>query len=1068
MWISKVELQNVKSYSDLETVTFTQGVNAICGPNGAGKSTILEAIGFALFDALSYRNQGQFRREGSKQGYIAVTFLDVLDEREYQVVRPLGGGPPYVNDPLTKKRVASGKIDVFDWLKDHLGVTPTTDLKTLFTDAVGIPQGMLTTTFLETPGVRKSKFDPLLQVDEYEAVWEKLRDSIRYLENSRGIKEVEAAGFRSRLARLPELDEEKIELTKQLTTVSVELQAATERLVIVTANKKKYDDLDNRIGDLSGLLKQIGERTRGIDKRIDVAASELEEAKTALITVESSRQGFSDFEEAQGRLSELEIRRTERDRLLLKASEIERELALVAQRIDHSKQSLEVVQDSRLRIAKLEPLAAEQEQAEAQLRTVEVQITRLEDSRARFADERATMERLQTNLVRVQNELDVRMQLTSRISDMEAVHHNTLEEIGRVDEKTSHLNAERDEYRQRSEGARLRLAAQEQASQRFSDAEAELQELETRKREIEEKLEIRTVLEDELGDLRSSVSDNEQNLASLQANESQIADSQEGLREKIETLKRTDEAECPICQQPLTSEHAAEVTRGYEAELATLAQRLAIIGDQRQDARQLVTSSEGSIESIEHQLSRLPVPGRSAEIVEELAEKAGKVATWRAEAKQLANAPREVESINEQLIKFSAEIGQLKQGREKLENERKETDKQIRVFQERLASLATADSLEEIEVEIEQREMTITQVSETISELINAPQQQDSLRKKLEDLGDPKQEISRLSARVEEQPRLLEALEEAEKKQIEIVDAQKAKLVELEQFAGLDLALAEQNQTMESNRTHHERYLSNIQTAGKLSEREQAVEALLLEKQVAMDETVSATSELEREQASYDPIEHEKSVTRHASLIAQEAELNERHRGYDGQLVKVELETVALLEEKHQLELIESKIDELDGLLSTVSYIRKTIREAGPLITRRLVRVVSEQANRMYGDIMADHSNGLSWEIDYGITLEHKGEKRDFRQLSGGEQMAAALAVRLALLREMSGVRIAFFDEPTAHLDDARRENLAEQITKIKGFNQLFVISHDDTFERETHHVIRVSKVNGSSHVEVA
>ncbi len=684
MWISKVELQNVKSFSDLETVTFTEGVNAICGPNGAGKSTILEAIGFALFDALNYRNQGQFRREGCKQGYIAVTFVDVLDEREYQVVRPLSGGPPYIKDPLTKKRVASGKIDVVDWLKDHLGVTPTTDLKTLFTDAVGIPQGMLTTAFLERPGVRKSKFDPLLQVDEYEVVWEKLRDTIRYLENSKGDKEVEAAGFRTRLGRSPELEEEKIELTKQLAAVSSELQAASERLVVITANKKKYDDLDNQISELRGLLKQIGEKTRGINERIDIAAIEHEEAKKAQVAVESSRGGFSEFEEAQSRLSDLEIRRTERDHLLVIVSEIKRERALIDQRIDHNKGSLAAIQDSLSKIAELEPLAAYQVRLETQLRAFEVQLTRLEDSRARFTDERAVMERLQKNLARVQEELDVRLQITTRVSDMEAIHQNTLEGIERVDKKTSHLKAERDEHRQRSEGARLRLAAQEQANQRLSEAEAELQELQNKRRDIEDKLELRTVLEDQIGDLQSSLSENERVLASLQANVVQITSLQAGLKEKIKTLKTTDEAQCPVCQQPLTPEHATDVTRGYEAELATLAERLVAIGNQSQDAHQLVSSSEGSIESIEHQLSRLPVPGRMAEILEELVEKTDKVAEWRAETEQLANAPHEVEVINEQLKRYSDEIGLLKQRREKLENERQETDKKIRATQKLL------------------------------------------------------------------------------------------------------------------------------------------------------------------------------------------------------------------------------------------------------------------------------------------------------------------------------------------------------------------------------------------------
>ena len=54
MRITRIELQNIKSYSD-NVVTFTAGTNAICGENGAGKSTLLEAIGFTLFNQSFYR-----------------------------------------------------------------------------------------------------------------------------------------------------------------------------------------------------------------------------------------------------------------------------------------------------------------------------------------------------------------------------------------------------------------------------------------------------------------------------------------------------------------------------------------------------------------------------------------------------------------------------------------------------------------------------------------------------------------------------------------------------------------------------------------------------------------------------------------------------------------------------------------------------------------------------------------------------------------------------------------------------------------------------------------------------
>lgn len=72
--------------------------------------------------------------------------------------------------------------------------------------------------------------------------------------------------------------------------------------------------------------------------------------------------------------------------------------------------------------------------------------------------------------------------------------------------------------------------------------------------------------------------------------------------------------------------------------------------------------------------------------------------------------------------------------------------------------------------------------------------------------------------------------------------------------------------------------------------------------------------------------------------------------------------------------------------------------------------------------------------------------------------MSAALAVRLALLKKLSGINIAFFDEPTQNMDEQRRSNLAEQIRRVRGFDQLIVISHDDTFEQGLDSLIRLRK----------
>jgi exonuclease SbcC len=57
-------------------------------------------------------------------------------------------------------------------------------------------------------------------------------------------------------------------------------------------------------------------------------------------------------------------------------------------------------------------------------------------------------------------------------------------------------------------------------------------------------------------------------------------------------------------------------------------------------------------------------------------------------------------------------------------------------------------------------------------------------------------------------------------------------------------------------------------------------------------------------------------------------------------------------------------------------------------------------------------------------------------------------------LKQLSDIRIAFFDEPTTNLDAERRENFAEQIGRITHFDQLFLISHDDAFDNSVDHVL--------------
>jgi exonuclease SbcC len=148
--------------------------------------------------------------------------------------------------------------------------------------------------------------------------------------------------------------------------------------------------------------------------------------------------------------------------------------------------------------------------------------------------------------------------------------------------------------------------------------------------------------------------------------------------------------------------------------------------------------------------------------------------------------------------------------------------------------------------------------------------------------------------------------------------------------------------------------------------------------------------------------------------------------------------------------------DRLERLHETIDFVRETLKKAGPLVTESYLYNISIDANQLFREITGDAGRTLRWTRDYEVIMEEAGHERSFANLSGGEQMVAALSIRLALLKQLSDIRIAIFDEPTTNMDAERRERLAHAIGQIRHFDQLFVISHDDTFEEAVDHRVHV------------
>jgi exonuclease SbcC len=260
-------------------------------------------------------------------------------------------------------------------------------------------------------------------------------------------------------------------------------------------------------------------------------------------------------------------------------------------------------------------------------------------------------------------------------------------------------------------------------------------------------------------------------------------------------------------------------------------------------------------------------------------------------------------------------------------------------------------------------------------------------------------------------------------------------------------------------------YISNEGLAQRYDEIEGEYQRALLHANLAISVEVEAIAVKGRASELYHAAQHVDAKRQLETDVRALAQGQATHAAKRFRLAAVEMKLIALRGLQAELSDLQTHSAQLNQATQTLEMMRGWLKAAGPLITKRLVANISHEASQFYADIMDLPGSRLQWGADYELILELTGMQRAFRQLSGGEQMIAALALRLALLRYASSIDIAFFDEPTVHLDQERRDNLAERLMQVRGFRQMFVISHDDTFEKAADNYIRVIKGQDGSTV---
>ncbi|HEX8183973.1 MAG TPA: SMC family ATPase, partial [Blastocatellia bacterium] len=403
MLITRVELENIKNYEE-GSYEFEPGVTAISGPNGSGKTTIIEAIAWALFDQLPYKKE-DFLRRGEKKGAVRVTFVSAIDGREYTVYRDTGTGY-YIHDPITKMRLVEQKQQVGAWLKQHLGVDSGTDLKSLFTSTIGVPQGTFTVDFADQPAKRKIGFDKVLRVDEYHRSAEDLRSLVRLVETREADIREEIARVEVEVAALDGVLAEKALCEEMIQRVRGELIEAELERDRSRAELERFDNLRRVIerltGDSAALATRIAE---GNKRRAEVAAG-VARSREATEAARLAAAGFEAYNEANARLAELEPQAVLRDDLKKELSEKEREHYRLEAATQAQREKVTQLEADRAELEKLAPLVDEQEKMEARRTELQTQLGEMNELGRRESAAKSELDSLRAEYTNLSKQIE--------------------------------------------------------------------------------------------------------------------------------------------------------------------------------------------------------------------------------------------------------------------------------------------------------------------------------------------------------------------------------------------------------------------------------------------------------------------------------------------------------------------------------------------------------------------------------------------------------------------------------------------------------------------------------------
>lgn len=169
----------------------------------------------------------------------------------------------------------------------------------------------------------------------------------------------------------------------------------------------------------------------------------------------------------------------------------------------------------------------------------------------------------------------------------------------------------------------------------------------------------------------------------------------------------------------------------------------------------------------------------------------------------------------------------------------------------------------------------------------------------------------------------------------------------------------------------------------------------------------------------------------------------------------------------------EEKIKKLNSTIDLLLRMREDIRNIREVVRRRFLEDFRQEFQKKFEEIRKyEEEYTVDVKNDYEpVAFSSDGEEVPISSLSGGEKTSVALSYRLALAdiaAQISDIRpseLLILDEPTTGFDKEDIKALPEALKNIKTIPQIIIVSHEEELKNAADYKFEVSKEQNISNI---